>query len=73
MNMMMSPPPDRQASQIELGAGKRTNSQLRPFMRNVKMIKSEDDFYINEDVKQKHDENDVQSRQTPNSSGQQWK
>ena len=73
MNMMMSPPPDRQASQIELGADKRTNSQLKPKVRNIKMIKSEDDFYISEEVKPLYDENDVKSHQSPNSSGQQWK
>ena len=59
MNMMMSPPPDRQASQAELGAENRTNSQLRHKTRNIKTIKSEDDFYISEEIKPMYDENDV--------------
>ena len=69
MNMMVLPSPDRQASQLKLGADKRTNSQLKHKKRNIKMIKSENDFYISDNVKKMYDENDAKSRQSPNSSG----
>ena len=54
----MSPPPDRQASQCELGADK---IQKIPKIRNIKTIKSEDDFYISEEVKPMYDQNEVKS------------
>ena len=73
----MSPPPDRQASQAELGSADSnlidTNSQLGPGKKRIRPIKSEEDFYFNEGIKPMYDERDDKFNQSPNSSGQQWK